>query len=124
MAIITRPPATVAKKAVTVRMPEPVAETLHQYASFIGSSLDHVIVEALKLIFKKDAEFKAWQDQHRTQLTQAETERALSNRRGPYLHRCLPSASATAIAPQGEKTERHDPRDAGAIGWMACPVRT
>ena len=76
MAIITRPPATIAKKAVTVRMPEPVAETLHQYASFIGSSLDHVIVEALKLIFKKDAEFKAWQDQRRTPLPHSETERA------------------------------------------------
>jgi len=66
MAIITRPPATIAKKAVTVRMPEPVVETLHQYASFIGSTLDYVVVEALRLIFKKDAEFKAWKDQQRT----------------------------------------------------------
>jgi hypothetical protein len=57
-------------------MPEPVADTLHQYASFIGSSLDHVVVEALKLIFKKDAEFKAWKDQQRTLLPQAETERS------------------------------------------------
>jgi len=73
MAIITRPPAVIPKKSVTVRMPEPVAETLHQYARFIGSSLDHVVVEALKLIFKKDAEFKAWQDHQRTPLTQAET---------------------------------------------------
>ncbi|HEV2381821.1 MAG TPA: hypothetical protein VG206_18790 [Terriglobia bacterium] len=63
MAIITRPPATVAKKAVTIRLPEPVAHTLHDYATFLGSSLDHVVVEALKLVFKKDAEFKAWQIQ-------------------------------------------------------------
>jgi hypothetical protein len=76
MAIITRPPAIITKKAVTVRMPEPVAATLHQYARFIGSSLDHVVVEALKLIFKKDAEFKAWQDQQRTPLPQAEAERS------------------------------------------------
>jgi hypothetical protein len=34
------------------------------------------VVEALKLIFKKDAEFKAWQDQQRTPLPQAETERS------------------------------------------------
>jgi hypothetical protein len=66
MAIITRPPTTIAKKAVTVRMPEPVAETLHEYASFIGSSLDHVVVEALKLVFKKDAEFKLWRVQQRS----------------------------------------------------------
>ncbi len=76
MAIIARPPATIAKKAVTIRMPEPVAETLHEYASFIGSSLDHVVVEALKLIFKKDAEFKAWQDGHRDSIPGAAGERA------------------------------------------------
>src|SRR5262249_25692280 len=62
--MITRPPATIARKAVTVRMPEPVANTLHEYAIFLGSSLDHIVVEALKLIFKKDAEFKAWQAEH------------------------------------------------------------
>jgi hypothetical protein len=39
MAIITRPPATIGKKAVTVRMPQPVAKTLHEYARFLGSSL-------------------------------------------------------------------------------------
>jgi hypothetical protein len=76
MAIITRPPATIAKKAVTVRMPEPVAKTLHEYASFLGSNLDHVVVEALKLIFKKDAEFKAWQDEHRDSIPGAAGEQA------------------------------------------------
>jgi len=63
MAIITRPPANIPRKAVTVRMPLQIADTLHEYASFIGSSLDHVVIEALKLIFRKDSEFKAWQNQ-------------------------------------------------------------
>jgi hypothetical protein len=39
MAMINRPSATIAKQAVTVRMPEPVAKTLHEYATFLGSSL-------------------------------------------------------------------------------------
>lgn len=76
MALITRPPATIAKKAVTVRMPEPVAKTLHEYATFLGSSLDHVVVEALKLIFKKDAEFRAWQAEHRDWTRRAAGEQA------------------------------------------------
>jgi len=63
MAIITRPPASIARRAVTIRMPEPFVQTLHDYARFLGSSLDHIVVEALKLVFKKDAEFKAWQIQ-------------------------------------------------------------
>jgi len=63
MAIITKPPANVARKAVTIRMPQVIVDTLHQYASFIGSGLDHVVVEALKLVFRKDAEFKVWQNQ-------------------------------------------------------------
>lgn len=70
MAIITRPPATIMKKAVTIRMPEPVSETLHQYAEFLNSSLDHIVVEALKLVFKKDAEFKAWRDRRRSSVPQ------------------------------------------------------
>jgi hypothetical protein len=70
MAIITKPPAAIAKRAVTVRMPEPIAETLHQYAKFLDSSLDHIVVEALKLIFRKDTEFKLWQDQQQTSVPQ------------------------------------------------------
>ena len=64
------------RKAVTVRMPLPIADTLHEYASFIGSSLDHVVVEALKLIFRKDSEFKAWQNEQSTTLSQLAAERA------------------------------------------------
>jgi len=52
-------------------MPESVAETLHEYASFIGSSLDHVVVEALKLVFKKDVEFKLWRVQQRSLISPA-----------------------------------------------------
>ena len=74
MAIISRPPATIVKKAVTIRMPEPVSEALHQYAEFLDSSLDHIVVEALKLVFKKDTEFKAWRNQQRSSVLQTATQ--------------------------------------------------
>lgn len=46
---------------MTIRLPEDVIENLHEYARFLGSSLDHVVIEALRLVFKKDSEFRAWQ---------------------------------------------------------------
>jgi hypothetical protein len=44
-------------------MPKDVIEALHEYARFLESSLDHVVIGALKLVFKKDGEFKAWRSQ-------------------------------------------------------------
>ena len=38
--------------------------------------LDHVVVEALKLVFRKDSEFKAWQDAQPITLSQASAGRA------------------------------------------------
>jgi hypothetical protein len=71
MPLINRPPASMPKKAVTIRMPEDIIDSLHEYARFLGSSLDHIVIEALKLVFKRDQEFKAWQDQQRTSLPSA-----------------------------------------------------
>ena len=37
---------------------------LEKYAEFIDSSPAYVVTEALKLLFKKDEEFKSWLGQH------------------------------------------------------------
>jgi len=37
-----------------------VKERLDQYAKFIDSTPSYVITEALKVLFKRDDEFKAW----------------------------------------------------------------
>lgn len=37
---------------------------LDQYAKFIDSTPSYVITEALKVLFKRDDEFKAWLGQH------------------------------------------------------------
>jgi predicted transcriptional regulator len=60
MAIIKAPPKQ--PKSVTVQAPveESVKEQLNQYAKFIDSTPSYVITEALKVLFKRDGEFKAW----------------------------------------------------------------
>jgi predicted transcriptional regulator len=60
MAIIKAPPKQ--PKAVTIqaRVEESVKTQLDQYARFIDSTPSYVITEALKVLFKRDAEFKAW----------------------------------------------------------------
>ena len=63
MPLIKKPPAGSDKKAVTISMPVEIIFSLHEYARFLGSSLGHVVIEALRLVFKRDAEFRAWQIQ-------------------------------------------------------------
>ena len=55
-------------KAVTIqaRVEESVKTQLERYAEFIDASPSYVITEALKLLFRKDDDFKRWADQHTT----------------------------------------------------------
>lgn len=51
-------------KSVTIqaRVEESVKTQLDQYAKFIDSIPSYVITEALKVLFKRDDEFKTWLD--------------------------------------------------------------
>jgi predicted transcriptional regulator len=64
MAILKSPPKQ--PKAVTIqaRVEESVKTQLELYAEFIDASPSYVITEALKLLFRKDDEFRRWADQH------------------------------------------------------------
>ncbi len=64
MAIIKAPPKQ--PKAVTIqaRVEESVKTQIYKYARFIDSTPSYVITEALKVLFKRDDEFKAWLGQH------------------------------------------------------------
>ena len=66
MSILKPPPKQ--PKAVTVqaRVEESVKTQLERYAEFIDASPSYVITEALKLLFRKDDDFKRWADQHTT----------------------------------------------------------
>ena len=60
MAIIKAPPKQPKTVTIQARVEESVKAQLDRYAEFIDSSTSYVITEALKLLFKRDDEFKAW----------------------------------------------------------------
>jgi predicted transcriptional regulator len=74
MAIIKGPPKQ--PKAVTIqaRVEESVKTHLDQYAKFIDSTPSYVITEALKVLFKRDDEFKAWLGQHANKQNQEQIQ--------------------------------------------------
>ena len=74
MSILKSPPKQ--PKAVTVqaRVEESVKTQLELYAEFIDASPSYVITEALKLLFRKDEEFKRWLDQHTNNHNQEQSQ--------------------------------------------------
>jgi predicted transcriptional regulator len=60
MAIIKAPLKQPKSVTVQARVEESVKERLDQYAKFIDSTPSYVITEALKVLFKRDDEFKIW----------------------------------------------------------------
>ena len=61
MPLLKSPEQPIAKRKYYLRLAEPLALTLESYAEFISaSSVEHVITQALELVFRKDAEFRAW----------------------------------------------------------------
>jgi predicted transcriptional regulator len=64
MAIIKAPPKQPKSVTIQARVEESVKALLDQYAKFIDSTPSYVITEALKVLFKRDDEFKAWLGQH------------------------------------------------------------
>ena len=64
MAILKSPPRPPKNETLQIRVEEQIKAKLHKYAEFIDSSESYVVSEALKMLFKKDDEFKSWlQDQ-------------------------------------------------------------
>ena len=64
MSILKAPPNQLKALTVQARVEESVKTQLELYAEFIGASPSYVITEALKLLFRKDDDFKRWADQH------------------------------------------------------------
>ncbi len=60
MAILKSPPKPPKNETLQIRVEEQIKAKLHKYAEFINSSDSYVVSEALKLLFRKDAEFKTW----------------------------------------------------------------
>ena len=56
-----------------VRLEEEVRHNLDRYAEFIGANASYVVSEALKLLFKRDDEFRRWLSEHATNINQEQT---------------------------------------------------
>jgi predicted transcriptional regulator len=63
VAILKPPPRPPKNETLQIRVDEEIKAKLHRYAEFIISSESYVVSEALKLLFRKDSEFKTWLDE-------------------------------------------------------------
>ena len=64
MAILKAQPKKPNTATIQARVEESIKFQLDRYAEFIQSSPSYVITEALKLLFKRDEEFKHWLNEH------------------------------------------------------------
>ena len=64
LSILKAPPKQPKTVTVQARVEESVKTQLEFYAEFIDASPSYVITEALKLLFRKDDDFRRWADQH------------------------------------------------------------
>jgi len=53
-----------------VRLEEEVRRSLDRYGEFLSASPSYIVSEALKLLFRKDSEFKVWTDEHPEDISQ------------------------------------------------------
>jgi len=65
--LLKAPPKQPKSATIQIRVEEDVKLRLEKYAEFINSSPADVVTEALKLLFKKDEEFKSNSESARTQ---------------------------------------------------------
>ena len=60
MAILKAAPKPPKNETLQLRVEDEIKSKLAKYAEFIDSSESYVVSEALKLVFRKDGEFKSW----------------------------------------------------------------
>ena len=66
MALLKAPSKRHKTTTLQVRLEEEVRHNLDRYAEFIGANPSYVVSETLRFLFKKDAEFKRWAGQHKS----------------------------------------------------------
>ena len=64
MAVLKAPPKQPKTTVVQLRLDDEVKLKLARYAEFLDCSPSYVVTEALKLVYRKDKEFKRWLGQH------------------------------------------------------------
>jgi predicted transcriptional regulator len=66
MPVLKSPPKPPKNETLQIRIEEDIRTKLARYAEFIDASESYVVSEALKLLFRKDGEFRSWLGQHPT----------------------------------------------------------
>jgi predicted transcriptional regulator len=64
MALLKAPSKQPKTTNLQVRLEEEVRRNLDKYAEFIDANASYVVSEALKMLFRKDDDFKRWVGQH------------------------------------------------------------
>jgi predicted transcriptional regulator len=62
--------------SVQIRLEDDVRIKLNRYAQFLDANPSYVVSEALKLLFKRDQEFKRWLSRHGKNEGQEQNEEA------------------------------------------------
>jgi hypothetical protein len=70
MALLKPPSKQPKTTTLQVRLEEEVRHNSDRYAEFIDATPFYVVSEALKLLFKKDDDFKRWLSEHPTNINQ------------------------------------------------------
>jgi hypothetical protein len=74
LALLKAPSKQAKTTTLQVRLEEQVRHNLDRYAEFIDANPSYVVSEALKLLFRKDEEFKRWAGQHTNNLDQQQSQ--------------------------------------------------
>ncbi len=91
MPLLKPPDPKIPTKKYYIRLEEPVARTMERYAEFLGTpNLDHLVTQALELVFRRDTDFKEWLAQH----PGSSESKANATRKGKS-----PGDSATDVVP-------------------------
>jgi hypothetical protein len=76
LSILKSPPKQPKSVTIQARVEESLKTQLELYAEFIDASPSYVISEALKLLFRKDDDFRRWADQHSNNTTTNNNQKA------------------------------------------------
>jgi predicted transcriptional regulator len=74
LALLKAPSKQPKTTTLQVRLEEEVRHNLDRYAEFIDANASYVVSEALKLLFRKDEEFKRWLGQHANEPNQEQIQ--------------------------------------------------
>jgi hypothetical protein len=75
VSIIKKPAVPPEIATLEIQIEQPLIDMLDRYAEFIGSDRNHVVVSAVRVVFKRDYEFKRWLRQQDASQRAAKTPR-------------------------------------------------